>query len=46
MADGAARLVERLARSSQLLERTAKAYDEQEVASVRTVRSVPAEVDL
>jgi WXG100 family type VII secretion target len=44
--DGAAKLVERLAQSSQLLERAAKAYDEQEAASARAVRSVPAEVDL
>ena len=43
---GAAKLVERLAQSSQLLERAAKAYDDQEAASVRAVRSVPAEVDL
>jgi WXG100 family type VII secretion target len=44
--DGAAKLVERLAHSSQLLERAAKAYDEREAASVRAVRSVPTEVDL
>jgi WXG100 family type VII secretion target len=44
--DGAAKLVERLAQSSQLLERAAKAYDEQEAASVRAMRSVPAEIDL
>jgi WXG100 family type VII secretion target len=44
--DGAAQLVERLAQSSQLLERAAQAYDEQEAASGGAVRSVPTEVDL
>ena len=44
--DGAAKLVARLAQSSQLLERAATAYDDREAASIRAVRSVPAEVDL
>ena len=44
--DCAVQLVETLARSTQLLERAAKAYDEQEGAAVRAVRSVPADIDL
>jgi WXG100 family type VII secretion target len=39
--DGAAKLVETLARSSQLLQRAAVAYDEQETASAGSVRSMP-----
>jgi WXG100 family type VII secretion target len=40
--DGAVKLVDTLARSSGLLEQAAVAYDAQEVASVRAMRSVPA----
>ena len=39
--DGAAKLVDTLTRSSQLLERAAVSYDEQEVVSPGSVRSVP-----
>lgn len=43
---GAAKLVETLARSSQLLERAAVSYDEQEIASAGWVRAIPVEVEL
>ncbi|WP_123026151.1 WXG100 family type VII secretion target [Mycolicibacterium stellerae] len=42
--DAAATLVESLAGSSQLLERAAVKYDEQESASAVSVRNVPTEV--
>ncbi|WP_123029016.1 WXG100 family type VII secretion target [Mycolicibacterium stellerae] len=42
--DAAATLVERLAGSSQQLERAAVGYDEQESASAGSVRNVPTEV--
>jgi WXG100 family type VII secretion target len=41
---GATRLVETLARSSELLGQAAVAYDEQEAASARAMASVPAEI--
>jgi WXG100 family type VII secretion target len=40
--DGAVTLVETLARSSELLEQATVAYDAQEAASARAVRSVSA----
>jgi WXG100 family type VII secretion target len=43
--DGAAKLVETLAASSQLLERAAAAYGEQETGAAQTVRTVAAAVD-
>jgi WXG100 family type VII secretion target len=43
--DGAAKLVETLAASSQLLEQAAATYGEQETRSAQAVRSVPAEVN-
>jgi WXG100 family type VII secretion target len=44
--DGAANIVETLAESSQLLERAAMRYDEQETSSARSVRSIPVAIDL
>jgi WXG100 family type VII secretion target len=42
--DGAAKLVERLAHSSYLLERAAVAYDQTETISAQSVRGVSTEI--
>jgi WXG100 family type VII secretion target len=44
--DGAAKIVETLAKSSRLLERAAVRYDEQETTSARSVRNIPTGIDL
>ena len=44
--DSAAKLVESLDESRQLLERAAAAYEEQEATSARSVRNTPVKIGL